>query len=566
MSVSTFQEALVQAHARMLELADKHRCEQDKLFRELITNFGAEVTKSNAEARLHRKNDEELGIATTSGIVGRQIPCADTGHAAGTGANMPVHILHHSEISEARAFHGQITIEEESSSKAVIWLERVLWSTNFGDQDTYMTRMSLLLLRYIDWFQGLKEPHRDGLLARFVDGKMFNLLCFVVITLNAVFIVVTTDYEIAYRNSELPQYMMYCEIAFMGFYIVELCLKLVVHRGFFLVGPDAQWNWLDLFLVLMSFSDVIIFSEGSAIGNISFMRALRLFKLAKVLRVFRTVRYLSEMRLIFDCVIGSFVSLVWCCLMIAFVVYVFALLIVQGLAQDLRNPEIQFDETIEAAILDEFGSVQMAMMSLIECTTGGHDWSKSHKLLKNSKSFVPYAFLAYMSFFVLAAWNIVTSIFVEKALKLAQPDLETRALEQHMQDVVDAQELTKIFSEVDTDSSGTISIRELESVMTHPRFRSYLRVRGIDIRDAHFFHRMMASVVGDDSEDIDLRFVVAACLRMKGVASSMDLHALTFESKLLNRKHRAHVQDCSQRLGRIEQCLREIVGDRLMAA
>lgn len=80
--------------------------------------------------------------------------------------------------------------------------------------------------------------------------------------------------------------------------------------------------------------------------------------------------------------------------------------------------------------------------------------------------------------------------------------------------------------------------KELESVLMHPRFRSYLRVRGIDIHDANLFYRMMTSVVGDESQDIDLHFVVAACLRMKGAASSMDLHALTFESKLLNKKHR----------------------------
>mmetsp|Transcript_81137 Transcript_81137/g.235371 ORF Transcript_81137/g.235371 Transcript_81137/m.235371 type:complete len:563 (+) Transcript_81137:79-1767(+) len=559
MSVSTFEEALRQAHARMSELADQHRREQDKLFRDLIATFCAEVAKPAAEAGAENENGEDsqtVAKPQASSIpVGRQVMPEQVGDMYASKSTAQY---------EKRAFHTATMSGTNGQTKAHIWLERALSANRLSIGDSFLTRMAVPLLQLMELFNSLKEPKRDGLLARIVDGKLFNLLCFLIIGLNAVFIVITTDYEMTHRNSELPEYMEYCEIAFMVFYVVELALKLVVHRGFFLIGPDAQWNWLDLMLVLLSIADAILFSSGDSTGvNVSFMRSLRLFKLTKVLRVFRTVRFFSEMRLMFDCVLGSLVSLVWCCLMILFVVYVFSLLIVQGLAQDLRNPERQFDEETEAAILVEFGSVSSAMLSLIECTTGGHDWGESRALLSKSKGFVSWAFMAYIGFFALAAWNIVTSIFVEKALKLAQPDLETRALEQNMQDVVDAQELTMIFSEVDADSSGTISLRELKTVMTHPRFRSYLRIRGIDIQDAELFHRMMASVVGDDSEDIDLQFVVAACLRMKGVASSMDLHALTFESKLLNRKHRAYFQDCTQRLARIEQSLGEIVGDRL---
>jgi len=202
------------------------------------------------------------------------------------------------------------------------------------------------------------------------------------------------------------------------------------------------------------------------------------------------------------------------------------------------------------------------MISLLKSTTGGHDWGQVYDILALSSGFVPIAYVVYIIFFALAAWNIVTSLFVERALKIAQPDVETLALEQNMQDVGDAEELTNIFSEVDVDKSGTISLGELESVMEHPKFRSYLRVRGIEIQDARLFYRMMASVVGGSDDEIDLRFVVAACLRMKGAATSMDLHALTFESKLLNKKHKIHIDHVQQRLGIIEHRLSAAVGDR----
>mmetsp|Transcript_22155 Transcript_22155/g.63530 ORF Transcript_22155/g.63530 Transcript_22155/m.63530 type:complete len:560 (+) Transcript_22155:79-1758(+) len=556
MSVRSFEDALHEAHGRLLELADQHRREQDKLFHDLIAKFSAEASTPISEARAHGDIVEGHVFTGLVETPTRQDPDVDI-------APRRERRISKSSTYDAQAFH---TVLEQpqthTQSKAYMWCERAFSRENLGGAGTHMAQLAERMLRFLGWLNSLKEPRRDGILARIVDGRLFSFLCFVVIALNVVFIVITTDYEITHR-SDLPSHMVHCELAFMVFYAVELTLKLIVHRGFFLLGPDCEWNWLDLMLVLLSIVDAVILGEVSAGVNVSFMRSLRLFRLTKVLRVFRTVRFFTEMRLMFDCVLGSFISLVWCSLMILFVVYVFALLIVQGLAQDLRDPESRFDQVTEAAILDEFGSVRSAMLSLIECTTGGHDWGTSLDLLWHSDSFVPWAFMAYIGFFALAAWNIVTSIFVEKAMKLAQPDMETRALEQNMQDVTDAQELTQIFSEIDTDSSGTISLHELEAMIVHPRFRSYLRVRGIDLQDAQLFHRMLASVVGADSEDIDLHFVVAACLKMKGVATSMDLHALTFESKLLNRKYRAHIKDCSQRLGRIEQCLEEIVGDRL---
>merc|ERR1719343_776529 len=100
------------------------------------------------------------------------------------------------------------------------------------------------------------------------------------------------------------------------------------------------------------------------------------------------------------------------------------------------------------------------------------DWREVYVLLLKSDSFVVMAsYIFFILFFVIAAWNIVTSTFVEKSLKLAQPDLETLSLEQTLKDAADAEELMVIFAG-ESNGKEYITEREFEQVANHPKFRS----------------------------------------------------------------------------------------------
>ena len=54
--------------------------------------------------------------------------------------------------------------------------------------------------------------------------------------------------------------------------------------------------------------------------------------------------------------------------------------------------------------------------------------------------------------------NILTGIFIEKALKLAQPDRERLALELRKDQLKQVNELTALVKNLDVDRSGTIGI------------------------------------------------------------------------------------------------------------
>merc|ERR1712151_31866 len=98
------------------------------------------------------------------------------------------------------------------------------------------------------------------------------------------------------------------------------------------------------------------------------------------------------------------------------------------------------------------------------------DWDNAYILIAASGPDKAAVFMFYILFFVLAVWNIITSIFVEKALKIAQPDIDSLMLEKRRKDAVDAKELDALFRKMDIDGNSVISMEEFLHCVKSPHF------------------------------------------------------------------------------------------------
>jgi len=196
-----------------------------------------------------------------------------------------------------------------------------------------------------------------------------------------------------------------------------------------------------------------------------------------------------------------------------------------------------------------FGSMGAAMFSLFQATTGGDDWGKMYHLLTYTGPANPIIFLLYILFFIIAAWNIVTSLFIEKALALAQPDLDSQVLEKRRKDIADAKDLMGLMKAMDDSNSGTISLDAFKMFLDQPRFRAFFEIRNIDIRDMEMFFRMLRTVT--DNDEIKLDMLVNGLLRMRGVATNIDLQMLQFQFQIQSDAQVKSIQSISQMLDSI---------------
>jgi len=289
--------------------------------------------------------------------------------------------------------------------------------------------------------------------------------------------------------------------------------------------------------------------------NMTFLRVVRIIKVAKIARMFRAMRFCSDIRLMLDCITGSVSTLFWCLLVIVFVLYVYALYFVQSLTHYLIDNKEHVAESHERAIKQAFGSVQQGMLSLFQAVTGGIDWCVHYDLVATSGEMQAGLYVFYVAFFAVVAWNIITSTFLEKASKMAKPDLDQMMFEKHNKDLDDTKNLADLFDKMDIDRSKTISSEEFQQVTHDPKFQKFLQVRGIDIKDARAFWAMMMSV--EDCLELDISTCVSSCLRMKGFATSIDLHTMGFEAKVMHLKCMRCLDKCAESLERIETHLEQ---------
>jgi len=388
----------------------------------------------------------------------------------------------------------------------------------------------------------LKEPVRVGVCADFVQSKSFEAFTLFVIMLNSLYTLYDTNWQMSRLRETRPTVMLVMEVGFTCFYTFELGIKLNVHRLFFFCNSEMGWNLFDILLVFLSIFDTFLtlFISQDGIINTGFVRIVRILKIVKIFRFFRVLQFVTELRLMFQCVMGSISSLIWSFTLLGVITVVFAILFVQQLSLHVIENGSQLTVAQKASIQDTFGSVQLAVLTLFQAISGGEDWNTFYRIVAEAGDLSCFTFIIYVLFIWLSVENIITSIFVDKAMKLAKPDLDDLLLEKRKDDLLAACELRDLFLSIHGRTSGTLTLAEFEESLQDIRITSYFDLKGLSITHASLFFRMLASL--NDTHEIDVETFVAGCLRMKGMASNIDVIALLYQSRLMSEKMRDNFQ------------------------
>jgi len=406
------------------------------------------------------------------------------------------------------------------------------------------------MMRCLKWWCSLQEPARDSPLSRFACSKTFDMTCFTVILLNFIFLIYTADYELNHTSQGFPNtFSFVAQHAFLVFYTAELSVRLAVHKAYFFVNKDMYWNMFDLLLVLLAAMDVLAQDISQHAMNLSYFRAWRAVKLGHVFRMFRAARFVDELRTMMDCIKGSLCAVLWSMVILTCMMCFFALLLVQIIAGHLAVTGISLSADPEME--EVFGSVQQCMLSLFQASTSGEDWSQQYEVIKRTGYLGPALYICFIFFFAVAFWNIMTGHIIEKALKLAQPDNESLMLERRRRDLGHALELVRLMRELDIDQDGCISEEEFRLFIQDESCSAFLDSRGLVIQDAQMFFEMLASCT--DNCLVDIESFVWGCMRMRGEAMSIDLHALTFQTRLMHRTQQQFYAHSMEVLEKIAQ-------------
>lgn len=419
-----------------------------------------------------------------------------------------------------------------------------------------------LVLRCLGWLHGLQEPERTSCLAGIIQSGWFEGLSATVIITNAFFMLFMVDDRMKHAVNGMGMNDTHlAEYIFVSIYTLEVVLKLAVHRLYFFVNEEMHWNILDFTLVFLALLDTVmnlLMSMDSIGFDATVLRSLRVLKMAKILRVLRVLRVFNDLRLMLRSVMFSCLSLFWSFTMLCFVYYLFGLVFVQSLTMKLVDLGNALDPTLKQDIADNFGAVWQTMLTLFFATTGGNDWQAYYAILDQVGSpSLAMLFAFFVGFVQISLMNILTAVFVEKALSLAQPDTSAQAKQTKEKELADARELRSMLTKMDTDRSGSVDADEFRLHIRSMEMQCCFKVLGLDVKNAEEFFEMLA--LASEGQDINIEAFVQGCLQMRGSATGITQQKLIIQAAMLFEAQKEFFHRFGQQLNSMSEQLRRVM-------
>jgi len=231
---------------------------------------------------------------------------------------------------------------------------------------------------------------------------------------------------------------------------------------------------------------------------------------------------------------NSIKPLLWAILCLFLIIFLFSAILAQGVSDHfLEDTNIDLDDENTTHLLLKFDSLPRIILSLLECITGGEDWSDSYSPLEGVDGGYSLLFLLYICIMVFAVLNVITGVFVEGAISKARSDKELAMQEEMSKNDEIMKQLMQIFKKIDGDSSGSVDYNEWESFTMKHESQALFALLGLDVSKTKDVFKL---IDWDESGEIDLDEFVVGCMQLQGSAKVVDIETLLRNHKKLFAK------------------------------
>jgi len=302
-----------------------------------------------------------------------------------------------------------------------------------------------------------------------------------------------------------------------------------------------MWNLFDSVLVLMSIVDAVLHNMSvNGANDLAVARMVRLVRFVRLIRLAKAVRAISSLSLFVYSIMASGVSLIWCLVIISFVMYFFVSVFLNGVTEYLRDHPL--DEASKMELAEYYGNVWTAMVTLFMSISGGVDWSDAMAPLEHIHWLYEVTFVFFIFFMFFGVLNIVVSAFVQAAAEIAKRDRELVIAQELRESESYTKAVKDFFAEADKDQSGMLSWEEFEEHLTNHKVSAYFASLGINETHAHRLFRLLDE---DNSNEVGLDEFLDGCRRLKGEAKSIDVNILVYEVENLSKQIAAMAEEAT---------------------
>jgi hypothetical protein len=289
---------------------------------------------------------------------------------------------------------------------------------------------------------------------------LFENITLAVISLNAVYIAVDTDWNkpeplTATDTNSLTEsswFFQFMEHAFCFYFTFEIVTRFLAFKSKLNCRKDA-WFVFDSFLVTLMVLETWVLllvgaitggGGGNPLGNASILRLFRLLRLSRLMRMLRS---LPELMILIKGMVAAMRSVFYVMCLLLILTYVFAIAFTQ-LASD--------NDTLTTLF---FGNVAHSMYSLMIYATFCDNLAYFMDSLRLEKWYLLILAMVFCALASLTVLNMLIGVLCEVVSAVA----ETEKQEVTMMKV--AEKLFKIAQALDTNFNGKVSYEEFQKII-----------------------------------------------------------------------------------------------------
>lgn len=319
-------------------------------------------------------------------------------------------------------------------------------------------------------------------------------------------------------------------------FATDLVLRFLANGWEFFISRECFWNIFDVVVVLTtvletgarwhqyataSMTEVRVFA-----GKFTAIRIVRILRIIRSTRAIRASPVVRELSIMVYSLTGAIRPFLWSVVLLSAVLLIFAVFFVDGaIAFSVKsNLEGQGDTTPEMSRF--FSTLPLATTSLYMAMTGGVDWEEIWQALAPLPPEYRAVFLTFITFGILALLNVITAVFVETAMQRSQNDQELKVQTEVEKKVDFIQKMQRIFEELDTNSSGTLTLEEFEKQMQDENVLTFMSTLELDIDQVR---TLLTLLDRDQNGEVDIDEFITGCIRLKGGAKSLDMAILQYQ-------------------------------------
>mmetsp|Transcript_19087 Transcript_19087/g.42730 ORF Transcript_19087/g.42730 Transcript_19087/m.42730 type:complete len:842 (+) Transcript_19087:54-2579(+) len=470
-------------------------------------------------------------------------------------ADNPVLDTHKSEIAEKR------DMEEV--------FEDLVKDNKIMAQPAHRKALETLgLLRCVDAFVGAVKKLRfvprpiNRICARMDGDDRFEMLVLFLIVLNVGFIAMASSDTMRrvvrlYRRTPLdeipnrvqleeqPAWLVAGDFFFAIVFSVEIIIRFLAEMGHFFVGKNWKWNGLDCAIVASNWMECYldVINGESRVEWASWIRVFRLVRVLRTLRLARIMVLFRELRLVLLCLAGSIFPLMWALAVFCAILYVFAVIILQGVSSFLLSSPRDVlvdatglgyaDDTNTQYITVMFFSFPRTCLTLLQSVTGGEDWGVVYQQLEKADIYYGISWVLYIMIMIFGVLNVITGIFVESAVSRARNDRENAVQDELAKNKERLRQILSLFKEVDQNKDDKITLEEWEKFAQLNEAKTHMALLGLDVRKTH---ELFELIDFDGNREVSLQEFAIGCMQLQGGAKSVDVETLLRNSKKVMKK------------------------------